>query len=158
MVLAVILGPIVGETEVPVIEWGISTPAFGELFRDWTFFGVGVPPRHMVLRGLPMVFSAYVILFGDMIQSQALLEDAGRYRPDEKIDYNPNRSHIVFGLRNTIMSILGPDYHHVRTPLGGDAGRWCASATSMTQSYGLNQRGRRYPSGFELSPDILYCP
>lgn len=109
MVLAVIVGPLVGETEVPVIEWGISVPAFGELFREWTFFGVGFPPLSMFISGLPMVFSAYVILFGDMIQSQALLEDAGRYRPDEKIDYNPNRSHIVFGLRNTIMSVIGPD-------------------------------------------------
>ncbi|MDF2999948.1 MAG: hypothetical protein K0Q48_67, partial [Bacillota bacterium] len=109
IILAVIIAPLVGEAEWPVIEWGISIPAFGTLFSEWTFFGVGFPPLNMFISGLPMVFSAYVILFGDMIQSQALLEDAGRYRPDEKIDYNPNRSHIVFGLRNTIMSILGPD-------------------------------------------------
>jgi hypothetical protein len=109
MVLAVFLGPLVGETEWPAIEWGISHPAFGELFHDWTFFGVGFPSFTMFIQGLPMVFSAYVILFGDMIQSKALLDDAQRYRPDEKIDYNPNRSHIVFGLRNMIMSVLGPD-------------------------------------------------
>lgn len=109
IILAVIIAPLVGEAEWPVIEWGISIPAFGTLFREWTFFGVGFPPLHMFISGLPMVFSAYVILFGDMIQSQALLEDAGKYRPDEKIDYNPNRSHIIFGLRNSIMSILGPD-------------------------------------------------
>jgi len=109
MILAVIVGPLVGETEAPVVEFGISAPAFGELFSEWTFFGVGFPPFYMFISGLPMVFSAYIILFGDMIQSQALLEDAGRYRPDEKIDYNPNRSHIIFGLRNTLMSIFGPD-------------------------------------------------
>lgn len=109
MVLAVIVGPLVGEVPWPTIEWGISVPAFGTLFREWTFFGVGFPPLSMFISGLPMVFSSYIILFGDMIQSQALLEDAGRYRPDEKIDYNPNRSHIIFGLRNTIMSVLGPD-------------------------------------------------
>lgn len=56
-----------------------------------------------------MVFSAYVILFGEMIQAQALLEDAAKSRPDELIDYNPNRSHLIFGLRNMIMSIIGPD-------------------------------------------------
>lgn len=109
ILLAVVLAPLVGEAEWPVIEWGISVPAFGTLFREWTFFGVGFPPLHMFISGFPMVFSAYVILFGDMIQSQALLEDAGKYRPDETIDYNPNRSHIIFGLRNSIMSILGPD-------------------------------------------------
>ena len=63
----------------------------------------------MFISGLPMVFSAYIILFGDMIQSKALLDDAGKVRPDEKIDYNPNRSHMIFGLRNIIMSIMGPD-------------------------------------------------
>lgn len=109
ILLAVVLAPLVGEAEWPVIEWGISAPAFGTLFREWTFLGVGFPPIHMFISGLPMVFSAYVILFGDMIQSQALLEDAGKARPDEKIDYNPNRSHIVFGLRNAIMAIFGPD-------------------------------------------------
>lgn len=109
MVLAVVLGPLVGETQWPVIEWGITQPAFGELFREWTFFGVGFPPVSMFVAGLPMVFSAYIVLFGDMIQSQALLEDAGKVRPDELIDYNPNRSHMIFGLRNLVMSIIGPD-------------------------------------------------
>lgn len=109
IVLAVFVGPLVGEIPWPEIEWGISVPAFGTLFREWTFFGVGFPSLSMFVSGLPMVFSAYIILFGDMIQSQALLEDAGKYRPDEKIDYNANRSHLVFGLRNTIMSIIGPD-------------------------------------------------
>lgn len=109
IVLAVIVGPLVGEIPWPTIEWGISVPAFGTLFREWTFLGVGIPPASMFLSGLPMVFSAYIILFGDMIQAQALLEDASKYRPDEKIDYNPNRSHIVFGLRNGIMAIIGPD-------------------------------------------------
>lgn len=109
MILAVVLGPVLGETAWPTIEWGISQPHFGELFRDWTFFGVGFPPLSMFISGLPMVFSAYVILFGDMIQANALLEDASRTRSDEKIDYNPNRSHIVFGLRNGLMSVIGPD-------------------------------------------------
>lgn len=107
--LAVIVGPLVGETQWPVVEWGITQPAFGTLFREWTFFGVGFPPMHMFISGLPMVFSAYIVLFGDMIQSQALLEDSGKVRPDELIDYNPNRSHMIFGLRNMLMSVFGPD-------------------------------------------------
>jgi len=109
ILLAVFVGPLVGETSWPTIEWGLSAPAFGTLFSEWTFFGVGFPKASMFIQALPMVFSAYIILFGDMIQSKALLEDASKYRPDEKIDYNPNRSHMVFGLRNLIMSIFGPD-------------------------------------------------
>jgi hypothetical protein len=109
ILLAIILGPIFGESKFPVINWAISKPEFGRLFREWTFIGVGFPDWSMFLKGLPTVFSAYVILFGDMIQSQALLDDAQKYRPDEKIDYNPNRSHMVFGLRNLVMSVISPD-------------------------------------------------
>lgn len=109
--LAIILAPLVGETSWPKIEWGITKPAFGVLWTQWTFWSenIGFPPISMFIKALPMVISAYIVLFGDMIQSQALLEDCKKERPDELIDYNPNRSHIIFGLRNLIMSVIGPD-------------------------------------------------
>lgn len=109
ILLAVIVGPIVGETAWPQIEWGFSHPAYGELWSNWTFWAIGFPPLKMFISSIPMVFSAYIILFGEMIQAQALLEDASKTRTDELIDYNPNRSHLIFGLRNMLMSIIGPD-------------------------------------------------
>ncbi|WPC42412.1 hypothetical protein [Clostridium sp. JS66] len=109
MILAVIIGPIVGETIVPTIKWGLSQPAYGELWSKWTFWSIGFPPFKMFVNAIPMVFSAYIILFGEMIQAQALLEDAAKVRKDEIIDYNPNRTHLIFGLRNVIMSVIGPD-------------------------------------------------
>ena len=110
ILLAVILAPLVGEVPWPQIEWGITKPAFGTLWSEWTIFGaIPFPPLSMFIAGLPMVISAYIVLFGDMIQSRALIEDAEKFRGDEHIDYNSNRSHLVFGLRNTIMSIIGPD-------------------------------------------------
>jgi hypothetical protein len=109
IILAIIIGPLVGEAAIPNIEWGITSLAFKELFNNWTIFGLGLPPLKMFISGLPMVISCYIVLFGDMIQTQCLLEDASKKRPDEVIDYNPNRSHLVFGLRNLVMSIFGPD-------------------------------------------------
>lgn len=109
ILLAVIVGPIFGETVWPNIEWGFSQPAYGELWTQWTFWAIGFPSAQMFINAIPMVISAYIILFGEMIQAQALLEDAGKVRTDEIIDYNPNRSHLVFGLRNILMSIIGPD-------------------------------------------------
>ncbi len=110
IVLAIIVGPLVGEVPWPTIEWGITKPALATLWREWTFFGnLGFPPMRMFIESIPMVISAYIVLFGDMIQAQALLEDAEKVRPDEHIDYNPNRSHLVFGLRNAVMAIIGPD-------------------------------------------------
>ncbi|MCT4584491.1 MAG: hypothetical protein N4A54_06145 [Peptostreptococcaceae bacterium] len=110
IVLAIFIAPIVGETSWPTIEWGITKPDFLTLFKDWTPLGkLGFPSLNMFISSIPMVLSSYIVLFGDMIQSEALLEDASKFRDDELIDYNPNRSHLVFGLRNFVMSIIGPD-------------------------------------------------
>lgn len=110
IVLAIFIAPIVKETSWPTIEWGITKPDFLTLFKDWTPFGkLGFPSLNMYISSIPMVLSSYIVLFGDMIQSEALLDDASKFRDDEIIDYNPNRSHLVFGLRNFVMSIIGPD-------------------------------------------------
>lgn len=109
MVLAIVLGPLVFETPMPTIEWGFVKPNFAGVWRDWTIFGLGLPPAKMFISAIPIVISTYIVLFGDMIQAQALIEDCNSKRPDEKVDYDPNRSHIIFGMRNMTMSILGPD-------------------------------------------------
>ena len=111
LALAIFVGPLLGELPWPSYDRNIFTrPDFGTLIREFTMLGaIPVPPFKMFITGLPMVISAYIVVFGDVIQSQALIDDAQKYRPDEKVDYNPNRSHIIFGVRNTIMSIIGPD-------------------------------------------------
>ena len=79
------------------------------LIREFTVFGVGFPPLIMFLSAIPTALATYIVLFGDILQSQAILEEADKERTDEKIDYNPNRAHLIFGGRNTIMSLVGPD-------------------------------------------------
>jgi hypothetical protein len=109
IILAVIIAPLFGEAPWPTIEWGLINPDFGTLWSEYTVFGVGFPPAMLFVTALPTVLAAYIVLFGDVLQSKALIEEADDVRRDEKIDYNPNRAHMIFGGRNTIMSILGPD-------------------------------------------------
>ncbi len=109
IILAVIIAPLFGEAPWPTIEWGIINPDFATLWSEYTVFGLGFPPAKLFLTALPTVLAAYIVLFGDVLQSKALIDEADDVRRDEKIDYNPNRAHLVFGGRNTIMSILGPD-------------------------------------------------
>ncbi|MDR1806639.1 MAG: hypothetical protein LBR33_01760 [Propionibacteriaceae bacterium] len=113
LLLAVVIGPLLDRATIswPTFEAKIfSTPDFADLWQNFTVLGdVPFPPLSMFIKGLPMVFSAYVVLFGEMVQADALLKDAHKVRPDETIDYNPNRSHLVFGIRNLTMSIIGPD-------------------------------------------------
>ena len=42
------------------------------------------------------------------MQTKALVEDGAAARPDEKVEYSPSRAHLIFGMRNSVMSILGP--------------------------------------------------
>jgi hypothetical protein len=109
VVLAVIVAPLFGEAPWPTIEWGFSNPDFATLWKEYTVFGLGLPPIGLFLTALPTVLATYIVLFGDILQSRAILAEADELRPDEKIDYNPNRSHLVFGARNSLMSIFGPD-------------------------------------------------
>lgn len=112
ILLAIIIAPLVGEGVIGDINWGLSTPDFANLWNSYTCWGAngpGWPPVSMFIKAIPTVISIYVVLFGDIVQSKALVADAASYRPDEKMDYNPNRAHLIFGVRNTIMGFIGPD-------------------------------------------------
>jgi len=109
IILAVVIAPVFGEAPWPDIEWGLISPDFTKLFQEYTVIGLGFPPIAMFISAIPTVLAAYIILFGDVLQSRALIAEADHLRPDERIDYNPNRAHLIFGGRNTFMSIFGPD-------------------------------------------------
>ncbi|RTQ94033.1 hypothetical protein [Lysinibacillus telephonicus] len=109
ILLAVIIAPIFGEAAWPSIEWGFSAPDFVTLWNEYTIFGLGFPPIMMFITALPTVLAAYIVLFGDVLQTKALVEDGAAVRVDEKVDYSPSRAHLIFGIRNSAMSILGPD-------------------------------------------------
>lgn len=109
ILLAVIVAPIFGEAPWPSIEWGISRPDFVTLWNEYTVFGLGMPPLMMFVTAIPTVFAAYLVVFGDVLGARAILGEADHVRRDEKVDFNPNRSHLIFGGRNAFMSIFGPD-------------------------------------------------
>ena len=107
--LAIIVAPIFGEAPWPQLEWGISQPDFTTLWQEYTVFGLGFPPASMFLTAIPTMLAAYIVLFGDVLQSRAILEEADHERPDEKVEYSADRAHMIFGARNGIMSMIGPD-------------------------------------------------
>jgi hypothetical protein len=109
ILLAVFVAPLFQEAAWPNITWGFTQPDFKLLFTQYTVFGVGFPPWKMFISAIPTVVAAYIVLFGDVLQSKAILAEADDIRKDEKIDYNPNRAHLIFGARNSFMSLFGPD-------------------------------------------------
>ena len=109
ILLAVVIAPLFGEAPWPTIQWGFSKPDFVGLWSNYTVFGLGMPPLSMFITALPTMLAVYIIVFGDVLSAKVLLDEAEQIRKDEKIDYDPDRSHLIFGGRNAFMSIFGPD-------------------------------------------------
>ncbi len=106
---AIVIAPLVGEAPFE-IQWGFSSPDFRTLWTDWVPWGtLGWPSLDLYLKSVPLVLAAYIVIFGDAVQCQAIIRDADPVRPDEPVEYNPDRGHLIVGLRNSIMSIFGPD-------------------------------------------------
>ena len=109
IVAAIIIAPIVGEAPL-TLEMGFSRPDFATLWTDWVPWGtLGWPSFMMYVKALPLVLAAYIVIFGDAVQAQGIIRDADPHRPDESVDYNVDRAHLVVGARNTFMSFMGPD-------------------------------------------------
>ena len=112
LLLAIVIAPLLGELPWPTITWGITVPQFYTLFTEWTPFAanVGWPPLSLFAAAFPLVAATYVVLFGELIQAEALVDEAREFRHgDEDVHYDANRNNIICGIRNISMSVLGPD-------------------------------------------------
>ncbi|WP_162046530.1 solute carrier family 23 protein [Vibrio taketomensis] len=101
------VGWMVAEYPLPDIQFGVSAPAFGEMF-NYLPFTVGLPSMEMLWMAIPTALIAYVIAFGDIIVGKSLLDRVDHLRPDEVIEVNVDRVHLVTALRNLIHSFFAP--------------------------------------------------
>lgn len=75
-----------------------------------------------------MAIMCYVIAFGDIVGGTAFLEDTKRYREDEYIDVNPDRTNMCCGFRNLIEAFFSPTCT-MSGPL------WSAMTVSVAERY-----------------------
>jgi len=112
LILAIFIAPLFGELPWPDIKWGFTVPQFTALFTQWTPFSdrIGFPPFSLYLDAAPLVAATYIVLFGELIQADALIDEAREFRHgDENIHFDANRNNIIVGLRNITMSLVAPD-------------------------------------------------
>jgi len=128
LVVAMIVGPIVGELAIPKIEFGFIDFRFGEMIANFSPFSIGFPEAPLFLAAVPMAVAVYIIAFGEIITADVVLKDAGHARPDEIIDFNSNRSNIIAGVRNLILALVCPF-----TPLSGPL--WAAISIAICERY-----------------------
>lgn len=128
--LAMIVGILVKELAAPQFELGtiIKIPQFKEIIETVSIFGVGFPTVQMFVKALPLAFVCYIIAFGDFIATESLVEEAKESRDDEFIDFNPNRSNLISGIRNLILAIFAPF-----PPLSGPL--WAGMTVSVSMRY-----------------------
>jgi hypothetical protein len=132
MLVAMIIGWVIGEYPLPNIEWGITQPNFG-LMTDYLVFNVGIPDISVFLLAFPTAMIAYVIAFGDILVGKALSERVDSIRPDEKIETNITRIHIVTGIRNGVHALFAP-WPGLAGPI------WTAAHATLAERYALGRK------------------
>ncbi len=128
MVLAIVIGMLVKEYPLPDIQWGITIPAFGEMW-NYLPFRVGFPSIDIFVKAIPTAIIAYIIAFGDVIVGETLVRAAAdEARPDEKVEIDADRIHVVTGLRNLLHAFLAP-YPGLAGPI------WTAVTATVADRY-----------------------
>lgn len=97
----------IGEYPLPDVRWGIDLPDFAATW-DYLPMTLGFPPMAVFIAAVPTAVIAYIIAFGDIIVGQSLIKRVDHLRPDEKIEVDVDRVHLVTGIRNLMHSFFAP--------------------------------------------------
>ena len=107
MIAAILVGWAVGEYPLPDIQMGITQPDFG-LMWSYLIFEQGLPSYDVFLLAIPTAIIAYVIAFGDIIIGFTLVSRVDKQRPDETVEENVDRVHLVTAARNALHAFFAP--------------------------------------------------
>ena len=127
MILSIMIGYGVGEYPFPDLEFGITQPAFGEMW-GYLPFVVGFPGIDIFILAIPTAVIAYIIAFGDIIVGKSLLDRVDAQRQDEKIETDIDRVHLVTAIRNVLHAFFAP-YPGLAGPI------WTAVSATVAERY-----------------------
>ncbi|MFO7858433.1 MAG: solute carrier family 23 protein, partial [Ectothiorhodospiraceae bacterium] len=127
MVASIIVGFVVMEYPFPDVEFGITQPAFTEMWNYLPFM-VGFPDPEIFMLAVPTALIAYVIAFGDIIVGKSLLDRADHLREDEQVEVDIDRVHLVTAIRNALHAFFAP-YPGLAGPI------WTAATATVAERY-----------------------
>src|SRR5699024_799421 len=107
-IAAYVFGILIGEVNMPVIEWGLTSIPMGTILREYSVFGLGMPPLQYFIDAVPLALADYIIAFGDILVLDSLFKNADVARKDEKLVFSPRRNSIIVGVRNFLHGIFAP--------------------------------------------------
>lgn len=107
VIALLLIGGLAGEFN---FQWSgdiIKVPDFGLLFATVSPFCIGFASDPTVwLAALPYAAMAWIISYGDFVTVQQL--GMKSVRDDEYIEFDPNRTNVICGIRNLILSLFAP--------------------------------------------------
>ena len=101
-----IVGGIAGEFNFNFSGEIFRVPDFGALFVTVSPFFIGWAEPSMWLMAIPYALTAWIIAYGDFVTVQQLGLQATR--DDEYIEFDPNRTNVICGFRNVLLSLFAP--------------------------------------------------
>lgn len=101
-----IVGGAAGEFDFShIFDQGIfKAPDWGYMVQYTSPLCIGWGSADMWLNGIPMALISWVIAYGDFITVQQLGLQA--VREDEYIEFDPNRTNVICGIRNIILALV----------------------------------------------------
>lgn len=101
-----LIGVVTGEFHYDFSGQIIRVPDFGALFMTVSPFFIGWAEPGVWIQAFPIALIAWVIAYGDFVTVQQLGMQA--LRDDEFIEFDPNRTNIICGIRNLVLSLFAP--------------------------------------------------
>lgn len=102
-----VLGGAAGEFQFNFSGEIIRVPDFMSLFATVSPLFIGFATDPMVwVNALPYAVMAWIIAYGDFVTVQQLGLKA--VRDDEYIEFDPNRTNVICGIRNLMLALLAP--------------------------------------------------
>lgn len=132
IILGGVIAMVIGECAKPDFSsvtsfWFNPFPGLTWVWGNFSIVGIGVD-MGILVQTIPMAIMCYVIAFGDIVGGTAFMEDTKRYRQDEHIDINPDRTNMCCGFRNLIEAFFSPTCT-MSGPL------WSAMTVSVAERY-----------------------
>ena len=76
LVAAMAVGFLSGELPLPQLKWGLIPFDYGEVFRNFSVFSIGLPSVQSFAAALPTAVAIYIIAFGEIVTAEAVLDEA----------------------------------------------------------------------------------
>lgn len=132
--VAAVVGAITGEIKWGAIHFGLSfnLGVMKELYTNYSPFSIGFPSLSYWVGGAALAVVLYVVGFNDMVLGREIIREGDETRPDEKVEVNLNRTHVIVGIRNAVLALFAP-YAPMHGPI------WAGAQVATVERYKIGR-------------------